>query len=55
MLLGIEVMLKFEIHQMDVKSTFLHNELKEGIYMVQIESYKDLDKRYFVCKHQKAI
>jgi hypothetical protein len=55
MLLGIGVMLNFEIHQMDIKSTFLHDELKEGMYMVQIESYKELDRRYFVCRHQKAI
>jgi hypothetical protein len=34
MLSGIGVMLNFEIHQMDVKSTFLHDEVKEGIYMV---------------------
>jgi len=40
---------------MDVKSTFLHDELKEGIHMVQIESYKEHDRRYFICKHQKAI
>jgi hypothetical protein len=46
-------MLNFEIHQMDVKSTFLHDELKEGIYMVQLERYKELDRRYFICKHQR--
>jgi hypothetical protein len=55
MLLEIGVMFNFEIHQMDVKSTFLHNELKEGVYMVQLERYNEIDRRYFVCKHQKAI
>jgi hypothetical protein len=48
-------MLDFGIHQMDVKSTFLHDEVKEGIYMVWIESYEELDRKYFVCKHQKVI
>jgi hypothetical protein len=35
MLLGIIVMLDLEIHWMDVKTTFLHYELKEDVYMVQ--------------------
>jgi hypothetical protein len=33
-LLGIRVMLDFEIHQMVVRSTFLHCGLKECFYMV---------------------
>jgi hypothetical protein len=40
---------------MDVKSTFIHDELKESVYMVQLKRYKEIDRRYFVCKHQKAI
>jgi hypothetical protein len=54
-LLGIRVMLDFEIHQMVVKSTFFHCGLKECFYMVQLERYKEHDQRYFVYKLQKAI
>jgi hypothetical protein len=42
-LLGIGVMLDFEIHQMVVKSTFLHCGLKECFYMVQSKMYKEHD------------
>jgi hypothetical protein len=54
-LLGIGVMLDFEIHQMVVKSAFLHCGLKECSYMVQSERYKKHDQRDFVYKLQKAI
>jgi hypothetical protein len=48
-------MLDFEIHQMVVKSAFLHCGLKECSYMVQSERYKKHDQRDFVYKLQKAI
>ena len=32
---------RWEVHQMDVKSSFLHGDLKEEIYMKQPEGFID--------------
>ena len=39
MLLIIVVQFDLELEQMDIKTTFLHDELEENIYMKQPESY----------------
>lgn len=38
-LLSIVVAFDFEVEQMDVKTTFLHGDLKEDIYMKQPEGF----------------
>jgi len=40
-------MLDLEIHQMDVKITFLHYELKEDVYMVQSKGYEKPNYKEF--------
>jgi hypothetical protein len=45
----------FEIHQVDVKSTFLHGKLKENVYMVQPNGYEQPNQKDFVCKFEKTI
>jgi hypothetical protein len=52
-LLGIGVMKDFKIHQVDVKSTFLHGKLKENVYMVQPNGYEQPNQKDFVCKFEK--
>ncbi len=55
MLLGICFMMKFIIHQIDVKTSFFHIKFKEDVYMVQLERYEKLDSKELVCKLQKTI
>ena len=46
--------LNLEIEQMDVKTTFLHGDLEEEIYMEQPEGFKVDGKDNFVCKLKKV-
>ena len=41
---------KSEIHQMNVKNSFLNNKLDEEIYMQQSERFMVQDKEHKVCK-----
>ena len=42
--LGIEASLGLEVEQLDVKTTFLHEDIKEEIYMEKLEGYEELGK-----------
>ena len=44
-----------ELHQMDVKTTFLHGDLGEKIYMKQPEGFSSSDGEHLVCKLKKFI
>ena len=52
-LLGIVTMHDFELKQLDVKTVFLHGELKEDIYMQQLEGFIVLGKEDYVCLIKK--
>lgn len=43
------------LEQLDVKTTFLHGELEEEIYMVQPQGYLDVGKESFVCKLDRSL
>jgi hypothetical protein len=45
---------KWEVHQMDVKSAFLHGDLKEEIYMEQPPGYVQNDSS-LVCHLKKSL
>ena len=45
----------WELHQMDVRSAYLHGELEEDIYMQQPEGYAVAGKEQLVCKLSKAL
>ncbi|KZV52170.1 hypothetical protein F511_07125 [Dorcoceras hygrometricum] len=44
-----------ELHQMDVKTTFLNGDIDETIYMVQPENFVLGDPKNMVCKLKKSI
>ena len=53
--LGLAASLSLEIEQIDVKTTFLHGDLEEEIYMEQPEGFKVDGKENFVCKLKKSL
>ena len=44
-----------ELHQMDVKTTFLNGDLHEDVYIDQLEGFQDKGKAHMVCKLKKFI
>ena len=44
-----------ELHQMDVKKSFLNGDIDETIYMVQLENFVSGDAKQTVCKLKKSI
>jgi len=55
MLIAITVLYNLEIHQMDVKTTFLNGELNEKIYMEQPEGFIVLGQEKKVCRLVKSL
>ena len=53
--LGLTASLNLEIKQLDVKTTFLHSDLEEEIYMEQPEGFKVKGKENLVCKLKKSL
>jgi hypothetical protein len=45
----------FKVYQMDVKSTFLNGDLKEEVYMEQLEGFSLKNNTDYVCKMKKAL
>ena len=44
-----------ELVQMDVKTTFLHGDLREDIYMQQPKGFEEKGKEKMVCKLKKSL
>ena len=44
-----------ELHQMDLRTTFLNGELVEDVYMSRPISFEEVGKEHMVCKLQKSI
>ena len=44
-----------ELHQMDVKTSFLNGNIDETIYMVQPENFESNDLKQLVCKLKRSI
>ena len=44
-----------ELHQMDVKTTFLNGDLEENVYMDQPMGFSVEGKEHMVCKLKKSI
>ena len=54
-ILGLVASLNLGLEQMDIKTTFLHGDLHEEIYMDQPEGFKVLGKENLVCKLKKSL
>jgi hypothetical protein len=48
--LGLVVVHDLELEQLDVKTTFLHGDLEEELYMKQREGFEENGKETLVCK-----
>lgn len=55
MILSIAALRSLEVHQMDVKTTFLNGDLDEEIYKEQPECFIVLEKEKKVCKLVKSL
>ncbi|KAL6335550.1 hypothetical protein AAG906_030679 [Vitis piasezkii] len=53
--LGLVASMNLEIEQLDVKTTFLHGDLEEEIYMEQPEVFTIKGKEYLVCQLKKSL
>ena len=53
LVLAIAASKHWEVHHMDVKSTFLHGDLHEDIYMEQLEGY--ISDPSLACKLKKSL
>ena len=54
-ILGFVTMHDMELEQLDVKTTFLHGDLEEGIYMQQPKGFKEPDKEDYVCLLKRSL
>ena len=54
-LLHVGASLDWEIHQMDVKTVFLHADLEEEVFMEQLEGMKEPGKEDWVCYMHKTL
>ena len=53
--LAMAAWMDLEIEQLDVKTTFLHGELEEEIYMKQPEGFEVKGKEHMVCRLKKSL
>ncbi|KAM7465689.1 hypothetical protein LguiB_013251 [Lonicera macranthoides] len=54
-LLAMVAQFDMELQQMDMKKTFLYGDLKEMIYMAQLEGFKEVGKEMYVCCLKKSL
>ena len=54
-LMAIVAHFDLELHQMDVKTTFLNGDLVEDVYMSQPICFEEVGQEHMVCKLQKSI
>ena len=54
-MLSLGAYFDMELEQMDVKTTFLHGELEETVYMVQPKGFTQHGQEHMVCKLKKSL
>ena len=53
--LSVSAAFDFDVEHMDVKTTFLHGDLEEEIYMKRPEGFAAKGKKELVCKLKKSL
>ena len=53
--LALVAQLNMELVQMEVKTTFLHGDLEEEIYLTHLDGFKVAGKENWVCKLSKSL
>jgi hypothetical protein len=54
-LLGVVALEDLELLQLDVKTTFLHGDLDEEIYMEQLQGFASPGREHLVCRLRKTL
>jgi hypothetical protein len=54
-ILSLVVVEDLHLEQLDVKTTFLHGDLEEEIYMQQLQRYEVKGKEILVCRLKKRL
>jgi hypothetical protein len=54
-ILSLAAMMKWKVHQMDVKTTFLNGEIKEEVYVEQPLGFETHDRETHVCILKKTL
>ena len=54
-ILALAAVIKWKIHQMDFKTTFLNGVLKEEVYVEQLLGFKTHDSKTHVCKLKQGL
>ena len=55
LVLGMVVAENLHIEQLDVKTTFLHGDLEEDLYMIQPEGFTVQGQENIVCKQRNSL
>ena len=55
MFLAHEKNKNFKVYQMDIKSTFLNEELEEEVYIEQLEGFPLTEEKDMVCRFESRV
>eukprot|EP00253_Pinus_taeda_P010190 PITA_10190 len=54
-MLALSTLMGWNIHQMDVKTTFLNGNIEEEVYIMKLEGFETFDRESHVCRLNRAL